>query len=148
MSAEDAELMAAATPEDFSFRGWRFRARVDSVYDGDTIRITFKYGGEYVRWPARMLGYNSDEVRPPAATPNRAAVVAAAHAQRDALAAVVYGRCVDVECGDFDKYGRILVTVTAPVVAGGAPESVNAWMVRSGLGVPYDGGAKHAVTNY
>ena len=49
------------------------------------------------------------------------------------------GLCV-IECGNFDKYGRILVTVYNGI----NKESINELMIKEGHGKPYEGGTKDA----
>lgn len=141
----DADLINATRGEDFSFEGQRFVAKVVDVYDGDTVRVRFydrpRPAGQLVQYRARMAGYDSPEMRPPKASPSRQAEIKAAHAARDALAGRLaeirpHPWVVEIECGAFDKYGRLLVTVYA------AGENLNEWMVQNGHGVPYDGGTK------
>jgi endonuclease YncB( thermonuclease family) len=142
--AHDAELAAAARMADFSFAGARFAAKVVDVYDGDTLRVVFRHGGGLVQYRARMAGYDSPEMKPPKAKPGREKEVQAAHRARAALCEKLGDMLVFITCGPFDKYGRLLVTVrtrTGPALAEDG-EDVNAWMVASGHGVPYDGGTK------
>jgi len=139
----DDELLRAALADDFSFDGQRFLAKVVDVYDGDTLRVTFRYGGRLVQYRARMAGYDSPEMKPPRSKPNRENEIAAARAAKAALERRVRDRLVTVACGPFDKYGRILVTIYDSAAAGGENgENINEWMVSSGHGVPYEGGSK------
>ena len=143
----DAELASATyrgAAFDFSYAGQRLLAKVVDVYDGDTIRVVFRSGGgQLVQLRARMAGYDSPEMKPPLASATRDREIAAACAARDALRRAVAGSLVEVVCGPFDKYGRLLVTVYAPAAHGNLYD-VNAWMVGAGHGVPYDGGRKTA----
>lgn len=134
---EEQMLRAAKLGPDFSFQGRQFLAKVVDVYDGDTCRVVFVYGGAPVQYCARMAGYDSPEMRPPVADPNREAVKRAAVAARAALLSRVADDLVTIDCGPFDKYGRVLVTMRDR-----AGEDLNAWMVREGHGKPYDGGRK------
>ena len=134
MSA-DAELLEAVRGKDFSFKGERFAAKVVDVHDGDTCRVVFRFGGRLIQYVARLHGYDSPEIHPLKSKPNRDAEIAAAGAARDALAARTQG-LVEIVCGEFDKYGRLLVMMSKD------GESVNDWMVANGHGVPYDGGKK------
>jgi endonuclease YncB( thermonuclease family) len=62
----------------------------------------------------------------------------AAHVAKDVLAEKINGKIVDVYCGKFDKYGRLLVVV----YYGG--QNINDWMIEHGYGTVYDGrGAKY-----
>jgi endonuclease YncB( thermonuclease family) len=137
-----AQTLAQSTlGKDFSFAGRRFLAKVVDVYDGDTVRVCFFYRGELVQYRARMAGYDSPEMKPPKADPNREAEKAAAVAARAALAEKAGGKLVYIECGEFDKYGRLLITAFAQAGARNG-ENINAWMLACGHGVPYDGGRK------
>lgn len=141
---QDTLASVVRNKKDFSFDGQEFSAKVVDVYDGDTIRIVFNWRGEYVQWMARMVGYDSPEMRQPVAEPNRDRLKAAAVAARDALRAQILDKVVIVRCGKFEKYGRILVTVFAPCGLG--VTNVNEWMLSRGYGRPYDGGKKTNLT--
>jgi micrococcal nuclease len=137
--ALEEKLSRVVCGRDFTFAGQRFLAKIVDYYDGDTVRVAFEHGGSIVQYKARLAGYDSPEMKPPKTNPNRAAEKAAAVVARAALIERVSGALVNIECGEFDKYGRILVTV---YLRGG--ENLNAWMVAHGHGTPYDGGAKAA----
>lgn len=135
-------LAAAKRRKDFSFAGHRCLAKVVDVYDGDTIRVVFEYRGELIQYAVRMLGYDSPEMRPPKASPTRDAEKAAARASAAALTEKIGDAIVHLECGAFDKYGRLLATVFTRARDGSRGEDVNAWMLANRYGVPYGGGAK------
>ena len=48
---------------DFTLGGQRCYAKVTQVLDGDSIRLVFRYRGEFVRFLCRMSGYNAAETR-------------------------------------------------------------------------------------
>jgi endonuclease YncB( thermonuclease family) len=139
-----AGLEHAERSDDFTFAGQRFLAKVVDVYDGDTIRVVFVWRGEPTQWKVRMVGYDSPELRPPKNAPHREHIAAAGRAAREALRERLSASkmMVNLECGQFDKYGRILATLT--LVGAGGGGSVNEWMVSCGHGVPYFGGARGA----
>jgi endonuclease YncB( thermonuclease family) len=136
-----ARLCAAEKGEDFSYNGRAFLAKVVDCYDGDTLRVVFEPspGAALVQHVARMEGYDSPEMRPPAKAANRVAEKIAAVAARNALLAKIeptHG-LINITCGKFDKYGRILIK--ASTLTG---ENINDWMIANGHGRPYDGGKK------
>ena len=133
----EERLLRVECGQDFSFAGQQFLAKIVDYYDGDTVRVAFEHGGQIVQYRARLAGYDSPEMKPPKASPGRDAEKAAAAAARTALIGKVGGGLVNLECGEFDKYGRLLVAVR---LRNG--ENVNDWMVANGHGVPYDGGKK------
>ncbi|MFA6165797.1 MAG: hypothetical protein WC700_04215 [Gemmatimonadaceae bacterium] len=149
----DPELAAAKLGRDFSFVGRRFLAKVVSLYDGDTVRVVFRFNHELVQYRVRMAGYDSPEMKPPKNSPNRVAEIAAAKAARDALRDRIARSDPDslvfievVETKKLDPYGRPLVTMYTR--AGDRldknGENLNVWMLANGHGVPYDGGTKKA----
>lgn len=152
----DFELRSACKGEKFTYRGYRCKAKVVDIYDGDTLTLVFRHRGHLEQHSCRMVGYDSPEMKPPKSDPNREREIAAAKRARAALQGMVSDGLVRVECGDFDKYGRILVTLyVRDPQAGGCPGfgicgrpaeiEVNRWMVEEGHGIPYDGGTKRKI---
>lgn len=155
---EREAVESARVGADFSLEGRMFYAKVVDVHDGDTCRVVFVLRGELTQFVARMAGYDSPELRPPLAKPNREAEIAAAKAARDALQELATARkAVYIRCGKFDKYGRLLVRMYRTAKAGAGPgagqhvngyqtppntDCINELMVQMGHGVPYDGGTK------
>ncbi len=103
-------------------------AKCVSVYDGDTAQFVFPVANEYYRFSCRMLGYNSAEIKT-----HDPVEKAKAKESREALADKILDKIVELHVGDFDKYGRPLVTV----FYGG--DNINEWMVDAGHGKPYSG---------
>lgn len=137
----EERLMATTLGQDFTFAGMRFLAKVVDYYDGDTVRVIFEFGGRILQYKARMAGYDSPEMKPLKTNPNREIEKAAAQEARASLIAKIGGALVYIECGDFDKYGRILVTVYLRAGQENG-ENVNTWMVENGHGTTYGGGKK------
>ena len=57
--------------EYFSFDGYKCKAKVVSVYDGDTFTACFKYRGQIIKYRFRTFGYDSPEMKPLKSKPNR-----------------------------------------------------------------------------
>ena len=142
-STIEERLMAAVAGDVFSFAGQRFLAKIVDYYDGDTVTVAFEFNGRPVQYKARLVGYDSPEMKPLKTNPNRLAEKAAAVAARAALIGKVQGELVYIECGEFDKYGRVLVTAFLRAGAENG-ENVNEWMIAQEHGVPYGGGKKAA----
>lgn len=127
----DPELLASSikTPK-YSLDGTLVHAKCVKVYDGDTAQFVFRTdpGKPLYRYSCRMRGYNSAEIKGGSAEEKAKAVLS-----RDALAGLILDRVVKISLGDFDKYGRPLVTVNVDGV------NVNEWMVEGGHGKPYTG---------
>lgn len=140
LETRNSKIENASLGKDFSFCGESFRAKVVEVYDGDTIRIVFDVAGfGRVQWRARMVGYDSPEMKPPLSDPGREEIKKKAVAARVALVGRVLNKVVRCDCGEFDKYGRVLVMLYTHDVPG---TSVNDWMIAQGHGYAYDGGKK------
>ena len=159
----------------FSLAGMRVVGKVVEMYDGDTCKIVFPFGGVLYKWCCRLNGIDTPEMKPLATNTNREQEIAAAHRARNALLKMITNCAVDVSadqpltkkecaarfarntklvsvhCGEFDKYGRLLVTLydadenqadelaAAGVVTG---ISYNMEMILGGFARPYSGGTK------
>lgn len=125
----------------FSFKGRSFYAKPCNIYDGDTFTICWIWKGEPTKYRCRCLGYDSPEMKPSLSNPNRDKEKELAKAAKTRFSELVTSSpdgLVKVECGDFDKYGRILVTVWVPNYT----KSVNQIMLDEGHGKAYSGGTK------
>jgi micrococcal nuclease len=116
---------------DFSFDGDTIVAKVLSVYDGDTIKVAFPLEGKMFRWNCRLSGVDTPELR----TKNLKEKEFG-YEVRDALREKILDRMVTLKCGEFDKYGRLLVEVIID------DESVNTWLISNNYAFAYDGGTK------
>lgn len=135
-ASDESVLREIILGGDFSYDGHTCLAKVVDVYDGDTIRIAFIYNGIKIQYKSRMAGFDSPEMKPLLSKPNREIEKAAAIVARDALRGKILNQVVNVKCGKFDKYGRVLITVHL------YGENINQWMLANGYGVPYNGGTK------
>lgn len=115
---------------------YEYRAIVDSIYDGDTVRCSIDLGFGIWRRdePLRLLGINAPEVR----GEKREAGIASRDALRTRiLGKLVWLRTVRPTVENFpgqdmrDKYGRYLATIWDE------EGDVNAWMVEQGHAVSY-----------
>ena len=125
----------------FSFEGKRLLVKPCNIYDGDTFSILFLYKGELIKYRCRCVGYDTPEMKPSLKDPNREKEKEKAkEAKKRFQELLERGKdgLVEVQCGEFDKYGRILVTVFNGV----DDISINDIMMKEGHGLPYDGGKK------
>lgn len=116
---------------EFSFEGQTKDAKILKVYDGDTVTVAFPLGDIMYRWSCRLSGVDTPELR----TKNLQEKEFG-YEVRDALREKILGKVVQLTCGEFDKYGRLLATV---YIDG---ECVNDWLVNNGYAFAYDGGTK------
>ncbi len=125
----------------------KMKAKVLKVYDGDTIWVSLILYKKLFKFNCRMIGYDSPEMKPLLSNPNRNQEIIAAKSAKDYLANLILNKIVDIQFGDFDKYGRALCSIYIP-----DPDSkkiicrnnicVNTLMIRKGHGYPYLGGRK------
>ena len=83
-----------------------------------------------------MNGYDSPEMKPPLADPNRDEIKEQAKKAKQALIDKINDRPVLMKITNFDKYGRLLADLYID------DEHINKWMIDNGYGYPYDGGKK------
>ncbi|MDR1659822.1 MAG: thermonuclease family protein [Desulfovibrio sp.] len=102
-----------------------YQARVVSIQDGDSITL-LDAGKRQVK--IRLYGIDCPEKGQPYG--NRA---------RQATADAVMGKTVNVHPMDTDRYGRTVALVAAP-----GRESLNSWLVKSGLAWVYPQFCKRA----
>ena len=116
----------------FTIRGM-IKAKVVSVYDGDTFDAVFKFDRKYQRFKIRCLGYDSEEIRQPLDCKDREEKKEKARKDRDELAKWILDKIIYLDCRGFDKYGRVLAKVYTE-----SGMCVNTWMVQNGFGKSYD----------
>lgn len=122
----------------FSLRGKRFPCRIVSVYDGDTCTALFKMDKKFVKFKVRMLGYDSPEMKPRLNIPDRDQIKEKAIEAKEALISKTKNENIIIDCGDWDKYGRLLGTLHRDNL------NINEWMIESGYGYRYNGGKKRS----
>ena len=120
----------------YSLNGHQTYAKVVDVYDGDTCTIIFKWEGKYRKFKCRCYGYDSSEMKPRLNIENREEIISKAKVAKERLIQLTKD-IINIECLNFDKYGRLLVNLYKDNC------SINAIMVREGHGYIYHGGTKH-----
>lgn len=111
-----------------------YRALVQSVYDGDTIRVDIDLGLSIkVNASCRLLGIDTPEIRTKSASEKKLAYKA-----RDRLREMVLNQWVTLHSvAKPDKYGRLLVKVWSDEFG-----YVNGLLLDEGLARAYDGGTR------
>ena len=115
----------------FGLKGKTKWAKVVKVYDGDTIHVVFYLGFKLYRWKCRLLGIDTPEIKTKSEIEHAAAIKA-----KEKLSDLILNKIITIECNNFDKYGRLLITVYKSRV------NINKFMVRQGYAYEYDGGTK------
>lgn len=118
---------------ELSFRDMNFEAKVISVYDGDTIKVVFPLNGTMYKWNCRLSGVDTPELRTKCDEEKKKG-----YEVRDCLRTRILNKVVQLGCGEFDKYGRLLVEITCS----GDSCTVNQWLIDNKYALPYDGGTK------
>jgi len=87
----------------FSFNKYECWAKCVKVYDGDTCTVIFYHNNKPIKYNIRLLGIDTAELK----SKDKEEIV---HAQcaRDRLSGMIYEKLIYLECGKFDKYGRLL----------------------------------------
>lgn len=86
-----------------------------------------------------MLGCNAPEIRPRnGSQAGKKSEKAAAVAAKEELSRLVMGerKLVRIECGDWDKYGRLLATIFIDSTCGDSI-NVNEHLIEGGFAKPY-----------
>jgi endonuclease YncB( thermonuclease family) len=124
----------------FSLNERKYQAKIVRVYDGDTCFAVFIMDGKPVKFKIRMQGYDSPEMKPLLSVANRDKEIEAAKAAKAELEKLVLNKIVVMECGKWDKYGRLLAVLH--VSDANKMINVNSHMILSGFGYRYNGGKK------
>ena len=154
----ETEILKAATLDNtayHSLEGQRKLCKVVSVYDGDTVTVALVVKETPELFKCRVSGVDTPEMRPPRAMESRETHIAAAIRARNRVAQLLTNcpvdlleqtkkldlkentKLLDVECGAFDKYGRLLVNF--PI----GETSLSLTLIGEEYAQPYDGGTKH-----
>jgi endonuclease YncB( thermonuclease family) len=130
--------------ERFSLNGKRFLCKCIKVYDGDTITIAFKpfkdddeklntsMTNRIYKYSVRLSGIDTPEIR----TTNTDEKIKAI-AIRDKLRDKILNKLIYIECGKFDKYGRLLGYIFDE-----NNKNINNWLINCGYAYEYNGGTK------
>lgn len=117
----------------FSLDGYSTSAVVVKVYDGDTIHVVFDYMGKAFKWNCRISHVDTPELRTKNLEEKKKG-----YEVRDKLTELILNKTVKLDCGAFDKYGRLLVEITIPETQ----VRVHEWLIQNGYANPYEGGTK------
>lgn len=124
----------------WTLKGKKLKVKVLKVYDGDTIWIAIKLKGKVYRLKVRLLGIDTPEMKPPKSQKNREKEIREAKKAKDFLENLVLNKVITIECGDWDKYGRLLGTLYKNKFCGKI--NINKLLLSEGLAKEYYGGTK------
>jgi len=115
----------------------KVEAKIISVYDGDTVKAIFPLNGVLYKWNCRLVGVDTPELRTRCKIEKKYG-----YEVRDHLREKILNKVVNLECGDLDKYGRLLVTIFEN------NDSVNEWLIKNNYAFSYNGGKKQNWEKY
>tara|TARA_Y100000816_G_scaffold287679_1_gene270840 strand:+ start:751 stop:1152 length:402 start_codon:yes stop_codon:yes gene_type:complete len=127
------DLSSVSDAPDFSkcVDGKVLEAKVISVYDGDSIKVIFPLNGVLYRWSCRLNGVDTPEIRTRNLKEKEMGLKV-----RDLLRDKILNKVVTLNCGELDKYGRLLVDINYE------SENINQWLITNGYAYEYNGGRK------
>jgi micrococcal nuclease len=116
----------------FGFDGEVKIAKVVSVYDGDTIKVVFPFLRKLYKFNCRIMGVDTPEIRTRDKKEKEYGIKV-----RDELRKKILNKVVKLKCGEFDKYGRLLVDIELS-----EEETIKNWLINNNYAFAYDGGTK------
>jgi micrococcal nuclease len=132
MDSINWEQLNEETVPKFSLEGQQVLAKVTSVYDGDTVKLCFGFSGNMYIWNCRIEGVDTPELRT-----RNLKEKEYGYKVRDELRKLILGKVFKVQCGEFDKYGRLLVNILLDDEL-----TVSKWLIDNEYAFYYDGGTK------
>ena len=115
----------------FSLKGLQTDAKVVKVYDGDTVHVVFSLFNTFYKWNCRIAHVDTPELRTKNLEEKKKG-----YEVRDKLQELIQGKIVQLNCHEFDKYGRLLVDIAIDGV------KVDEWLLSNGYAKKYEGGTK------
>lgn len=156
--SEERQLLEVnyKTVPKFSLNGSTMLGVVVDCYDGDTCTIAMMFHAEILTFRCRLLGIDTPEL---ATQSTKSAGLLARNALINMVSVQafsdvnasredvrkhlqVHRRLMKVECGDWDKYGRLLVTLYVHDGSNRRGSSCNQKLIDGGYAKEYDGGRK------
>ena len=115
--------------------------KVIKVYDGDSITIAAKPYENYpiYRFSVRLSGIDTPELRTRDELEKKYG-----YEVRDKLRDKILDKVVTVKCGDFDKYGRLLIDIYCD----NETRSVSNWLIENKYAFAYNGGTKQKWSDF
>jgi endonuclease YncB( thermonuclease family) len=121
--------------EKFTLKNYTTICKCVKVYDGDTIHVVFQFNNKLCRWVCRIEGVDTPELRS-----NNEKEKEYAYVVKEKLQEKILDKVLKIVCGDFDKYGRLLITIYEK--SDENDKSINDWLIENNYAYKYDGGTK------
>lgn len=137
LSRHKMKKLSEATMENteyFSFDGKTITAKCVDVYDGDTCTVAIHVGNLGVKlFKVRILGLDTPEIRTRNTEEKKIGLEV-----KDFVKNLILNEIIILECGSFDKYGRLLANIKIL----NQDKYLKDILIESGMGIAYDGGKK------
>jgi len=124
------------TIKPFTLDGLKIKGKVVKVYDGDSVHIVFPVFNKMYKWTCRISRIDTPELRSKNEKEKKYGYIV-----KDILLKRIMDKVVDVECGKFDKYGRLLVEINDG-------DNIGDWLISNKYAFAYDGGTKQNWEEY
>jgi len=124
----------------FTLAGYCCWAKPVRNYDGDSVQFVFFYNNHSYQWESRVAGIDTAEIKG-----SNDLEKEFARMTKRRLKEMMGDDLVYLECGEFDKYGRLLVTIFTDSVT---QTSINQQLIDDGLAYAYDGGTKREFSDW
>jgi len=112
--------------------------KVVDVYDGDTITVILPFNSKFYKKKCRLYGIDCAEIRTKDLEEKNCGYDA-----KKFLSDHIHNKQVWIYCGDWDKYGRLLITIyTNKQDIGNFDKSMNKLMLDNNHAYTYDGTKK------
>ena len=135
---EELENKTKENTEYMSLENNEYTAKIVYIYDGDTMHVVFKEFGKYFRWNCRISGIDTPELRT-----RNVKEKELGYKVRDVLRKNLMDKIVKIKCGEFDKYGRLLIDVYVPDdMQSKENQMLSEWLIENKYAYAYDGGTK------
>ena len=120
------------------------KCKVIDVYDGDTITVILPWDGGVFKKKCRLTGIDCAEIRTKDLREKSCGYDAKKY-----LTDLLDNKNIWIECGDWDKFGRLLITIFKNKEdVGNFQMSINQQMIDSNNAYKYDGKAKSAFKDW
>ncbi len=130
------EIQSMNTPE-FTLNKFSTLAKVVKVYDGDSIHVVFEYFGNFYRWICRIAHVDTPEIKSKNQKEKEFGNVV-----KEKVSELLLNKIFQIQCFEFDKYGRLLIELTLPDTNETKNEKLHEWLIRNKYAKPYEGGTK------
>jgi len=120
------------------------KCKVIDVYDGDTITVILPWNGSVFKKKCRLTGIDCAEIKTKDLREKSCGYDA-----KQFLANTIKDKELWIHCGDWDKFGRLLITIfNTREEVGNFEKSINQKMIDSHYAYKYDGKAKSAFKDW